>query len=115
MEVLSGTSAEPDGFGVLQLFDGSEYWGEWCKGERSGWGVWRSCSGDEFRGEFCCGKYYGFGVLREGSVSKFGRWVDGALVVQQRLAASTLFAAREAAICAGVAFGHMVYCCHTSR
>lgn len=99
--VLSGSAPQPDGVGVLLLFDGGQYWGGWCKGERQGWGVWRSCSGDEYRGEFRRGKYCGFGVLREGAVSRFGRWVDGVLVVQQRLAAAALVAAREAAICAG--------------
>jgi hypothetical protein len=99
--VLSGCAPQPDGAGVMQLFDGGQYWGGWCKGERQGWGVWRSSSGDEYRGEFRRGKYCGFGVLREGAVSRFGRWVDGALVLQQRLAAAALVAARETAIYAG--------------
>jgi hypothetical protein len=102
MIVVSDTVAEPDGVGLLQGYDGSDYWGEWCKGERHGWGVRRTIDGEcEYRGEFRNGHYCGLGVLREGAVTRSGRWVDGTLVLRQRLSSSALFAARDAAIRAG--------------
>jgi hypothetical protein len=94
--------AQPNGVGLLQLYDGSEYWGEWRAGQRHGWGLWRMINGEcEYKGEFYGGVYCGLGVLREGSVLKQGRWVDGTLVLQQRVPTSALFASRDAAIRAG--------------
>jgi hypothetical protein len=102
MRVISRDAAEPDGVGVMQFYDGWEYWGEWRRGQREGWGVQRTMDGQsEFRGEFNRGQYCGLGVLRESSATKWGRWIDGSLFVRQRLSASTLFAARDAAIRAG--------------
>jgi hypothetical protein len=89
--------------GLLQAFDGREYWGEWLRGQMHGWGVCRTIDGEyEYRGEFREGKYYGLGILREGAVSKLGRWFDGTLVLPQRLSPSAIFAARDAAIRAGL-------------
>lgn len=94
--------AQPNGVGLLQLYDGSEYWGEWRAGQRHGWGLWRMLDGEcEYRGEFYGGMYCGLGVLREGSVLKQGRWVNGTLALQQRVPPSALFASRDAAIRAG--------------
>jgi hypothetical protein len=102
MRVISSGTAEPDGVGVMQFYDGWEYWGEWRRGHPQGWGVQRTMDGEsEFRGEFSRGQYCGLGLLREGAASKWGRWIDGALCVRQRLSASALFAARDAAIRAG--------------
>jgi hypothetical protein len=88
---------------MMQLYDGSQYWGEWCCGVRHGWGVLRTIDGhSEYRGEFRNGAYCGLGVMRQGGVSKCGHWVEGELVLRQRLSASALFAARDAAIRAGL-------------
>lgn len=88
---------------MMQLYDGSQYWGEWCCGVRHGWGVQRTIDGhSEYRGEFRNGAYCGLGVMRQGGVSKCGHWVQGELVLRQRLSASALFAARDAAIRAGL-------------
>ena len=86
----------------MQLYDGREYWGEWQCGLLHGWGVERTKDGgNEYRGEFRGGKYCGLGVLSSAAATKCGRWIDGVLVVRQHLAASALFAARDAAIRAG--------------
>jgi hypothetical protein len=104
MRVVSTAAAAPDGVGMMQLYDGSQYWGEWRCGQRHGWGLHRIIDEDaEYRGEFRSGTYSGLGVMRQGGVSKCGHWVEGELVLRQRLSASALFAARDAAIRAGLA------------
>jgi hypothetical protein len=111
MSVVAGAAAQPHGVGVQQLYDGTEYWGEWQGGKMHGWGVWRTIDGEtEYRGQLFDGKYCGYGVLRECGTVKTGRWVDGTIVVQQRFSASAMFAARDAAIRAGVAARHIVIC-----
>ena len=108
MSVVAGAAAQPNGVGVQQLYDGTEYWGEWQGGKMHGWGVWRTIDGEtEYRGQLFDGKYCGYGVLRECGTVKTGRWVDGTIVVQQRFSASAMFAARDAAIRAGVAARHI--------
>ena len=88
---------------ILSMYDGTEYWGEWQCGLWHGWGIWRTIDGEsEYRGQWGGGQHSGLGMLRERGLVKVGRWVDGALVVQQRFPVSALFAARDAAIRAGV-------------
>ena len=52
MSVVAGAAAQPHGVGVQQLYDGTEYWGEWQGGKMHGWGVWRTIDGEtEYRGQ----------------------------------------------------------------
>ncbi|KAL8274599.1 hypothetical protein Esti_001502 [Eimeria stiedai] len=69
----------PNGWGVLDCSDGTQYRGEWVGGRRHGFGVQTSSNGSRYEGQWVEGKQEGQGVMlwNEPAVHYVGEWRGG--------------------------------------